>query len=484
MAPEQINGDPVDRRTDVYALGVLLYELLTGHVPFAGSTPLAVTQAHLDQPPPTFVSLDPRSKVSAELEQVARRALAKDPKARWESAGALYAALLNATSSMARSTVPSRPAPRTVPVRHQSNVGNHWGRLVLLLPLVALLIGGLIVARMWSQTGASLSDTRLATIETDRTRTSDVAGAGVPIPTADANNLIPTSVEALPTFVPIVVTAVAVATSTIPNLGDVRGQVVAPDGAYLREGPGTAYAIVAGLPDGVSVSALQQADGWLEIDADSGEHGWIAQTLVAMNGTVAGLPTVFPIPTVPPTAVPTAEPPSVVELPTVESPSIIASPTPVSVLATTVAIPGGEIDLEDTSFTGGFRNSGASIYGGRTSTWVYGQGSGYERMSASFTVQGVRSGMAMLVIEGMDSEDNAKTPLSIAVNNVVIFEGASPFPNDDIPLQSGVWDTLRLPFDTVLLQDGANVVSLTNLASGSRGLPPFVAVDYAIVQLP
>src|SRR5471032_1686471 len=52
MSPEQINGAAVDGRADLYSLGILFYELLTGNAPFRGDTPIAVLMAHLTQPPP------------------------------------------------------------------------------------------------------------------------------------------------------------------------------------------------------------------------------------------------------------------------------------------------------------------------------------------------------------------------------------------------------------------------------------------------
>ena len=105
-------------------------------------------------------------------------------------------------------------------------------------------------------------------------------------------------------------------------------------------------------------------------------------------------------------------------------------------------------------------------------------------MSASFQAPAGIAGKATLVIEGMDSEDDVKTPMRISVNGVGLWEGASPFPNDDIPLETGRWGALTLQFDASLLQPGANTLTITNLAPGGVGRPPFVAVDYAVVQLP
>ena len=75
VAPEQIEGEPVDGRTDVYSLGCVLYECLTGHVPFAKDTKTALLWAHLQEPPPTVTGL--RGDLPAGIDTVVARALAK-----------------------------------------------------------------------------------------------------------------------------------------------------------------------------------------------------------------------------------------------------------------------------------------------------------------------------------------------------------------------------------------------------------------------
>jgi eukaryotic-like serine/threonine-protein kinase len=90
MSPEQVLGKVVDARSDLYSLGLILYELLIGDLPFRGETPIAVALARLDQAPP-----DPRSRadVPADLAQIVMRCLAVDPSRRPESAAALAAEL-------------------------------------------------------------------------------------------------------------------------------------------------------------------------------------------------------------------------------------------------------------------------------------------------------------------------------------------------------------------------------------------------------
>lgn len=85
MAPEQWRTEPVDARTDVYALGVMTFELLTGKVPFIASTPFSLMYRHLDEPPPQASRQNPA--VPRSIDRVIQRAMAKIPERRYPTAG-------------------------------------------------------------------------------------------------------------------------------------------------------------------------------------------------------------------------------------------------------------------------------------------------------------------------------------------------------------------------------------------------------------
>ena len=107
-SPEQIRGEPVDRRSDVYALGCLLFECLTGHVPFERADTIATLWAHLHDEPPAPSALLP--ELPPGFDDVIRRALAKTPDARFGSAGALAKAAGEAVG--ARAAAEEQPTPR------------------------------------------------------------------------------------------------------------------------------------------------------------------------------------------------------------------------------------------------------------------------------------------------------------------------------------------------------------------------------------
>ena len=110
MAPEQIRGESVDGRTDVYALAICVYKMLLGRVPFSGGTPVEVAVAQLTQPAPSLRELDPDLDVSPEFEEVLARALHKDVEARWPTTSAFAHALVDATTA-------HEPRPAASPFR-------------------------------------------------------------------------------------------------------------------------------------------------------------------------------------------------------------------------------------------------------------------------------------------------------------------------------------------------------------------------------
>lgn len=97
MAPEQAEGREVDRRSDIYSLGCVLYEELSGHPPFVGTTPVSVLYQHVHIRPEHIRSLNPA--VPRELAAVVTRALAKRPHDRFDTADAFALALMPFTRS-------------------------------------------------------------------------------------------------------------------------------------------------------------------------------------------------------------------------------------------------------------------------------------------------------------------------------------------------------------------------------------------------
>ena len=111
MAPEQIQGEPADGRVDVYALGVMLYEMLTGKVPFDRPNSVNILMAHVHEAPPPFARINPAVSISPALEAVVMKCLVKNPSDRFSSMDDLLKALKVLGDSEAHSFTGSRELP-------------------------------------------------------------------------------------------------------------------------------------------------------------------------------------------------------------------------------------------------------------------------------------------------------------------------------------------------------------------------------------
>ena len=144
MSPEQIEGREVDGRTDIYSLGCVLFECLTGATPFRRETEVAVLWAHMREEPPAVTELRP--ELPGAVDRVVARAVAKDPDNRYATARELVDELQGALegvpdaltrAAVAEPTQPTRAAPRAV-------ARQRWRWILPVVALAALLVGSAI----------------------------------------------------------------------------------------------------------------------------------------------------------------------------------------------------------------------------------------------------------------------------------------------------------------------------------------------------
>jgi eukaryotic-like serine/threonine-protein kinase len=151
LAPEQAQGQPVDARADLYSIGIVLYELLTGAPPFDAESPVTVALKQVSEDPVPPAQRNPA--VSPALDAVVMRALRKHPDERFQDADAFIAALEDALTGRAVETVVVAEDP--VAALEEADRRN-WGRLAVIalvvLALAAIAIGAWLLLRPETRT--------------------------------------------------------------------------------------------------------------------------------------------------------------------------------------------------------------------------------------------------------------------------------------------------------------------------------------------
>ena len=141
IAPEQASGQPVDAHTDVYSLGIVLYEMLTGELPFPGESFVAIAMKHIQEPSPNV--LDVRGDIPLRVAEMIDRALEKDPEHRFPTMDAFAAEIEKSLAELDRGedgavTMVVPAAQRLRPQKHRKPVSP--------VPLLIGLLGALAIA--------------------------------------------------------------------------------------------------------------------------------------------------------------------------------------------------------------------------------------------------------------------------------------------------------------------------------------------------
>ena len=144
MSPEQGAGGNIDHRSDIYSLGIVLYEMVTGRVPYTAETPVAVVFKHIQDPLPSIHKFNPDLPDSVEL--ILRKALAKSPEDRYQTAEDLVQAIqktiIDAPRESQESVRPDFASAETIPPE-KKRPQNKWILPVGILAVISLLaVGG------------------------------------------------------------------------------------------------------------------------------------------------------------------------------------------------------------------------------------------------------------------------------------------------------------------------------------------------------
>jgi serine/threonine-protein kinase len=320
MAPEQWRGDHIDARTDIYSMGIMAFEMVTGKLPFEGDTSFTLMYKHINDAPPRPREL--MEHLSDDLEYVILRAMSKAPEDRFQSAEEMGEAFRNAvegrpieikptflhdpdaaptmvgymedSATLAQDLTPSQArtmgitpseqltaAPPIAGTGQQARAGGRgwlWGVLGAIV-LVGVVVGGLFASGTIGEVASSSTETPTPTETFTPTNTATAS---------------PTATD----------TVTATATNT-PSTAEVS---VLAQRSVVRSGPGEQYPEIGVLERGTQtqVVAVTTEGDWYRVLV-GGELGWVQAETVSVSGNESVIE-VVEIPTATPTDTPTSIP--------------------------------------------------------------------------------------------------------------------------------------------------------------------------------
>jgi serine/threonine-protein kinase len=363
MSPEQALGKKLDHRADVYALGAVIYEMLTGVPPYKGPTSVTVAMKHVLDPVPHVKELRP--ELSEPLDAIVAKAMSKEPNERHNSAGELASAFSNVVRTLPRDeqnagapiVASRRPVTsnasksnaettdkRESPSNNESDQPNR--RLLITLGVLAgvMALAGIAMVVIGSIIGNS----------------------GAPTQQASSPVVLPPSMTNPPaaqiTFTPLPVIG---ATATLPNTNASQPTLTPPPeatkpprlfaqigGSNLRSGPGTNYSLIASMSANEEMLPLEYIRvgnrRWFKVQlVRTGLQGWVFEDVVLQQNQalIDALPLASfvppsPVPTSTNTPLPTPTstlPPSPTPT-TTPTPGITKTPTPIPLFTPTSAL--------------------------------------------------------------------------------------------------------------------------------------------------
>ncbi len=370
MSPEQWESGKVDGRSDLYALGVIIFEMLTGQPPYSGDTPARLMRQHLLEAVPDPLTYNNQLAPGCQL--VLRRALDKQPENRFPTASHLLTALQQVTqqapaasldaqatileaelcpepvaSSIPGETVVPGEQPSILsPIGTKRRITFTWRWALLLVPLIALGIWG-----VWGSEengNISTSTTPESLIAVTETATPTVATSTVdPTLLLDTTTNSPSATPS-PSLTP---TTGSTATST-PQGPGASVSIQTPTATFtpeflarvvlssinVRVGPGVVYGVVDILyaNDEIKILARTEDGEWYLIEMPEGDLGWVAASVtetvadidsLAVAATIPARPTNTPTHTPTHTPIPTSRPQGPTPTPQQPTPSPTIHPT-------------------------------------------------------------------------------------------------------------------------------------------------------------